>query len=74
MTILGLLHSQVKQGSCLLIKPLKFIYLGSNISSIESAVNIRIGKAWRTIEMLSTIYKSDLSDKIKREYFQVEAV
>ena len=38
-------------------KPLKpveqFTYLGSNISSTESDVNARIGKAWSTINRLS---------------------
>ena len=50
-------------------KPLKlvdqFIYIGSNISSTESHVNIRIGKAWIVIDMLIIIWKSDLYDKIK---------
>ena len=59
-------------------KPLKlvdqFTYLGSNISSTESDVNIRIGKAWTAIDRLSIIWKSDLSDKIKRELFQAVAV
>ena len=44
----------------------QFIYLGSNISSTESDFNILIGKAWTTIDRLMTIWKSDLSDKIKR--------
>ena len=38
-------------------KPLKlvdqFIYLGSNISSTKSDVNICIGKAWTAIDSLS---------------------
>ena len=42
-------------------QPLKlvnqFIYLGSNISSIESDVNICIGKAWMSIDRLLTIRK-----------------
>ena len=42
-----------------------FIYLGSNISSTESDVNIRKGYAWTAI---------DRSDKIKFEYFQAVAV
>ena len=48
-------------------------YLGSNISSIESNVNICIGKAWTAIDR-STIWKSNPSDKIKQEFFQVVAV
>ena len=38
------------------------IYLGVIISSTESDINIRIGKAWKTIE------RSDLPDEIKREF------
>ena len=42
-------------------KDLKLIDLGSNILSIESDVNIRIGKRWTSIDRLSIIWKSDLS-------------
>ena len=56
-------------------KPLKlvdeFTYLGSNISSTESDVNIVIGKAWTAIDRLMIIWKSDISDKIKGKLFQV---
>ena len=44
-------------------KPLKlvdqFTYLGSNISSTESDVNIGISKVWTAIERLSIIWKFD---------------
>ena len=33
----------------------QFIYLSCNVSSTESDVNIRIGKAWTTIDRLFTI-------------------
>ena len=50
-------------------KPLKladeYIYLGNNISSTESDGNICIGKAGTTIDRLSSIKKSDLSNKKK---------
>ena len=46
----------------------QFIYLGSNISSTESDVNIRIGKAWTFIDRLTIIWKSDLFDKINQEF------
>ena len=39
-----------------------FIYLGSNISSTEVVVNIRIGKTLTGIDKLSTIWKTDLSE------------
>ena len=35
----------------------QFTYLGSNISSTESDVNIRLGKLWTTIYRLSIIWK-----------------
>ena len=51
-------------------RPLKlidrFTYLGSNISSIENDVNIRLVKAWNAIDCFLIIYKSDLSNEIKR--------
>ena len=48
----------------------RFIYLGSNILSTESDVIILLGKAWTSINRLTIVWKSDLSDKIKREFFQ----
>ena len=47
------------------------IYLGSNISSTETDINIRIGMSWTAIDRLTTIKKSDLPGKIKWEFFQV---
>ena len=48
-----------------------FTYLGRNISSTESDVNIFIGKAWTATDWLLTIWKSD---KIKWEFFWVVTV
>ena len=48
----------------------KFIYLDSNISSTECDVNVGQAKARNATEKLSIICKSDLSDKIKRDFFQ----
>ena len=45
----------------------QFTYLGSNISSTKSDVNIRMGKAWIAIDKLSTKLKVDVSNKIKHE-------
>ena len=44
----------------------KFTYLGSNVSSTEKDINMRLEKAWVAIDWLSVIRKSDLTDKIKR--------
>ena len=46
------------------------MYLGNNISSTESNVNIGIDKAWTVINRFMTISKSD---KIKQEFFQATA-
>ena len=35
---------------------------------------MRLAKAWGAINRLSTIWKSDLSDKIRWDFFQVVAV
>ena len=43
----------------------QFMYLGSNISSIENYVNICVSKTWSTIDRLTTLWKSDLCDKVK---------
>ena len=51
-----------------------FTYFGSNITSTESDVNIRLEKTETVIDRLSIIWKSDVSDKIKRGSFQVMAV
>ena len=51
-----------------------FVYLGSNISSLESDVNIRRDKVRTAMDRLTTLWKSDISDEIKREFFQEVAV
>ena len=47
----------------------KFTYLGSSVSSTETDINTRLTKAWTTTDSLSVIWKSDLTDKIKRSFF-----
>ena len=51
----------------------KFTYLGSSVSSTEKDIDTRLTKAYTAIDRLSIIWKSDLTDKIKRSLFQ-EAV
>ena len=48
----------------------KFTYLGSSVSSTEKDIDLRLTKAWTTIDRLSIIWKSDLTDKMKRSFFQ----
>ena len=48
----------------------KFTYLGTSASSTENDIDTRLTKAWTAIDNLSIIWKSDLTDKIKRSFFQ----
>ena len=52
----------------------KFTYLGSSVSSTETDIDMRLAKAWTAIDWLSVIWKSDLTDKIKRSFFQAAVV
>ena len=52
----------------------KFTYLGSSVSSTEKDIDIRLTKAWIAIDRLSIIWKSDLTHKIKRSFFQAAVV
>ena len=60
-----------------LIKVVKdFKYLGSYIASTEKDIEIRIGKAWGAVNQLDSIWKSNLPDTLKRNFFRatVESV
>ena len=52
----------------------KFMFFGSSFSSTENEINMWLAKAWSVIHRLSIIWESDLSDEIKRSFFQVAAV
>ena len=52
----------------------KFTYLGSSVSSTEKDIDTRLKKAWIAIDRLSLIWKSDLTDKMKRGFFQATVV
>ena len=52
----------------------KFTYLGSSVSSTDNDVSMRLAKEWIAIDRLSVIWKSDLSDKIKRNFFPAAIV
>ena len=47
----------------------KFTYLGSSVSSTEKDNDPRLTKAWTAIDELSIIWKSNLTDKMKRSFF-----
>ena len=46
----------------------------SSVSSTEKDIDTRLTKAWTAIDRLSIIWKSDLTDKIKRSFFQAAVV
>ena len=48
----------------------KFTYLGRSIASTEKDIDTRLTKAWTAINRLSIIWKSELTDKMKRSFFQ----
>ena len=48
----------------------KFTYLASSVESTEKDIETRLAKAWTAINRLSIIWKSDLTDKMKRSFFQ----
>ena len=52
----------------------KFTYLGSSVSSTEKDIDTLLTKAWTAIDKLSIIWKSNLTDKMKRSFFQVAVV
>ena len=52
----------------------KFTYLRSSVSSTEKDIDTRLTKAWAAIDRLSVIWKSDLTNKMKRIFFQVTVV
>ena len=47
----------------------KFTHQGSCVSSTEKDIDTRLTKAWTAIDKLSILWKSDLSDKMKRSFF-----
>ena len=52
----------------------KFTYLGSSVSSTEKDIDTRLMRACTAINRLSIIWKSDLTDKMKRNFFQTAVV
>ena len=48
----------------------KFTYLGSSVSSTETDINTQLAKTWTATDRLSVIWKSDLTNKINRSFFQ----
>ena len=66
-------HISTLNGSSLKLVD-KFTYQGSSISSTETDINTQLTKAWTAINRLSVIWKSDLTDKMKRRFFQAAVI
>ena len=52
----------------------EFTNLESSVSSTEKDIDTRLTKAGTAIDRLSVIWKSDLTDKMKRSFFQAAVV
>ena len=52
----------------------KFTYLGSSVSSTEKDIDTPLTKACTAINRLSIIWKSNLTDKMKHNFFQAAVV
>ena len=52
----------------------EFTYLGSSVSSAEKDIDMGLTKAWTAIDRLSIIWKSNLTDKMKRGFFHAAVV
>ena len=52
----------------------KFTYLGNSDSSTGTDIDTRLTNAWTAINRLSVIWKSDLTNKKKRSFFQAAVV
>ena len=52
----------------------KFTYLGNSVLSTETDIDSRLTKVWAAINRLSVKWKSNLTDKIKRSFFQAAIV
>ena len=62
-------HISTQDGTSLKLVD-KFTYLGSSVSSTEKDIDTWLAKAWTAIDKLSVIWKSDLTDKLKRSFFE----
>ena len=52
----------------------KFTYLGCSVSSTKKDIDTQLTKVWTAIDKLSIMWKSDLTDKMKRSFFQAAVV
>ena len=67
-------HSLLDAQSLCMSFLLGLVHLGSSVSSTENDIDTRLTKAWMAIDRLSIIWKSDLTDEMKRSFFQAAVV
>ena len=63
-----------QDGATLNSKTLTISYISITISLTESNVDTYIGNAWTATDRLLAIWKYDLSDRIKQEFFKAVVV
>ena len=71
--ICALIKQATLNGSTLILVD-KFTSLGSSVSLTKTDISTRLTKPWTAIDWLSVIWKSDLTDKIKRSFLQAAIV
>ena len=52
----------------------KFTYIGNSVLSTEADIDTWLAKTWTAINKFSVICKSDLTNKMKRSFFQAAIV
>ena len=52
----------------------KFTYIKNSVSSTKTVINTCLAIAWIANDSLSVVWKSDLTDKMKRSFFQSAVV
>ena len=50
------------------------VFLGTSVSSTEKDIDTRLTKVWTAINRLSIMWKSNLTDKMKRSFFKAVVV
>ena len=67
-----IIYSTLNSSSLKLVD--KFNSLGSSVSSTKRDINTQIAKALTAIDRLSVVWKSEVTDKMKRSSFQAVVV
>ena len=75
LNICAIIKQATLDGTSLkLVDKFTFTNLGSSVSSTKKDIDTRLTKAWTAIDRISTIWKWDLTDKMKRCFFRAAVV